>query len=97
MNNEKELTFEQKVKYYEYQIKINTRNSILFPLIAIIAIVLITVIINFFLPDVQAPDLIKQIFVFTMAVLFLKVAYGIYRFVKLKTDLLLIKMQRDKK
>jgi len=98
MSNEKDLPFEQKVQYYEYIIKQNNRNNLLFPFIAIAAIVLITVVIDYCLPDVQAPELIKQIFVFTMAVLGLKLFYGIYRFVKLKTDLLLVKMQeRDKK
>ena len=98
MNNEKDLPFEQRVKYYEYIIKHNNRNNLLFPMIAIVAIVLITLIIDYCLPDVQAPELIKQIFVFTMAVLGLKFFYGIYRYVKLKTDLILVRMQeRDKK
>lgn len=92
-----ESTFDQKVKYYQYIIKSNNRNNLLFPLIAIATILLITVILNFFLPDVQAPDIIKQVFVFTMAFLVVKIAYGVYRFFKLKTDLMLIKMKKDRK
>lgn len=96
--DEKDLPFEQRVQYFKYIIKDNSRKNILAPLIIIAAVMVVTVALHYLLPDVEAPGIITQIFVFAMACLGLKVAYGIYRYVKLKTDLILVKMQeRDKK
>lgn len=94
---ESKLTYEENVAFHKYLIKSNRKNNILFPLIAIAAIILIAAIINFILPDMEAPELVGQAFVIGMAFLSVKVVYGIYRYFKLKTDLILVNMKEKER